>query len=265
MTGEEWDEVAPVDDDDALSALLERDRIWSAYALGDIDPPYRRKARFLGATRRGSLEAVLLLYALGGFTALWAFGPADGFAAILERHSDMPRSAFLLLAQEYLEPLAARYEVNARWPQLRMYLTGASFRPAPLVGTSTQRLGRDHEDAIQALYVHWGTTFFDPVALETGVYYGAFDGEALVAVAGTHVVAPSRGVAAIGGVFTHPDYRGRGLATATTGAAARTLLDSGIDLVVLNVKETNAPAVAAYRRLGFETHKRYVEGTATLR
>ena len=41
---------------------------------------------------------------------------------------------------------------------------------------------------------------------------------ALVAVAGTHLVSDTYGVAAIGNVFTHPDYRGRGYATLATGA-----------------------------------------------
>jgi predicted GNAT family acetyltransferase len=101
--------------------------------------------------------------------------------------------------------------------------------------------------------------------IENGIYYGARDGARLVAVAGTHVISRHRRIGAIGGVLTHPDYRGRGLATATTGAVARALVDQGINLIILNVRADNAPAVAAYSRLGFRPWRRFTEGRASRR
>jgi predicted GNAT family acetyltransferase len=71
-----------------------------------------------------------------------------------------------------------------------------------------------------------------------------------VAIAGTHVVAPEEGVAVVGNVFTHPRFRGRGLATLVTGAVTRHLLDM-CPQVYLTVDSQNLPAIAAYRRLGY--------------
>ena len=59
-------------------------------------------------------------------------------------------------------------------------------------------------------------------------------------------------MAVVGNVFTHPQYRGRGLAKATTSAVSRALL-TNCDLVALTVEEGNEAAVAVYSGLGYET------------
>jgi ribosomal protein S18 acetylase RimI-like enzyme len=92
---------------------------------------------------------------------------------------------------------------------------------------------------------------FAPVMLEHGVYCGIRDEGRLLAVAGTHVVAPTAGVAAIGNVYTAPEHRRRGYALATTAAVAAALFADGYRRAVLNVHRENAGAVAVYRRLGF--------------
>jgi ribosomal protein S18 acetylase RimI-like enzyme len=58
--------------------------------------------------------------------------------------------------------------------------------------------------------------------------------------------------------LTHADYRGRGFATATTGAVTAELLRT-CDQVVLNVRSDNPPALQAYRRLGYREHVRFEE------
>jgi len=74
----------------------------------------------------------------------------------------------------------------------------------------------------------------------------------LISIAGTHVVSASEGVAVVGNVFTHPMYRGRGLAAVATSATTSALLER-CPLVVLTVEKENDPAVRVYQRLGFET------------
>ncbi|MGP3971324.1 GNAT family N-acetyltransferase [Streptomyces sp. 6N223] len=53
------------------------------------------------------------------------------------------------------------------------------------------------------------------------------------------------------GVWTAPELRGRGLATAGLAAVLRHALAGGAPLVSLYVNDFNAPALALYRRLGF--------------
>ena len=95
-------------------------------------------------------------------------------------------------------------------------------------------------------------------AIADGVYYGIRVNGQLVAAAGTHVVSPSARLAVVGNVLTHVDYRGRGFATAVTGAVTAELLRT-CDQVVLNVRADNPPALNAYRRLGYAEHARFEE------
>ena len=95
-------------------------------------------------------------------------------------------------------------------------------------------------------------------AIAEGVYYGIRVGGRLVAAAGTHVISETARLAVVGNVFTHEEYRGRGYATAVTGAVTAELLRS-CDQVVLNVRSDNPPALQAYARLGYREHVRFEE------
>jgi predicted GNAT family acetyltransferase len=65
----------------------------------------------------------------------------------------------------------------------------------------------------------------------------------------------------VGNVLTHLDHRGRGYATAVTGAVTGELLRF-CDQVVLNVRSDNPPALLAYQRLGYTEHVRFEERLA---
>jgi predicted GNAT family acetyltransferase len=92
------------------------------------------------------------------------------------------------------------------------------------------------------------------------MFYGIWDGGTLVAAAGTHVWSPAEGVAAIGNVFTRPDCRGRGYATRCTAAVMVEALRAGMDVVILNVRDGNTPAIHIYEKLGFQRYCMFWEG-----
>jgi GNAT superfamily N-acetyltransferase len=95
-------------------------------------------------------------------------------------------------------------------------------------------------------------------AVAEGVYFGIRVNGRLVAAAGTHVISRQAGLAVVGNVLTHAEHRGRGYAKATTSAVTNELLRY-CDHVVLNVRADNPPAIAAYRRLGYQEHCRFEE------
>jgi predicted GNAT family acetyltransferase len=72
------------------------------------------------------------------------------------------------------------------------------------------------------------------------------------------VISPAAKLAVVGNVMTHTDFRGRGYATAVTSAVTADLLKF-CDQVVLNVRADNPPALAAYRRLGYQVHLTFEE------
>jgi predicted GNAT family acetyltransferase len=78
---------------------------------------------------------------------------------------------------------------------------------------------------------------------------GIYDVGLLVARATSHVQLPEAW--AIGGVFTEPDYRGRGLATSMTSALVQEALRH-TNRVVLFVRSDNAPANHLYKKIGFK-------------
>jgi ribosomal protein S18 acetylase RimI-like enzyme len=67
-------------------------------------------------------------------------------------------------------------------------------------------------------------------------------------------------MAAIGNVYTHPDWRRRGLAQACTASLLSILLSKGVATIVLNVGQNNQAALALYERMGFKIHCPFYEG-----
>jgi RimJ/RimL family protein N-acetyltransferase len=144
-----------------------------------------------------------------------------------------------------------------------MGVTRATFTPVRTLHTATLT-GIDIRK-VNALYgSEGGPAFYIPEHLDSGVYRGVVDEGRLVAVAGTHVVSRQEGVAVVGNVFTHPQARGKGYATACTSAVTEALLDY-CDHVVLTVDPGNTPAVAAYAKLGFREVCQLVEASAARR
>jgi predicted GNAT family acetyltransferase len=83
-------------------------------------------------------------------------------------------------------------------------------------------------------------------------------------VAGTHLVAPTWGVAALGNVYVHPAWRGHGYGALVSSAVTAHLLQRGL-LVVLNVDQDNLAAIHLYRQLGYGVHSPFVEGIGQAR
>ncbi|HEX6506754.1 MAG TPA: GNAT family N-acetyltransferase [Chloroflexota bacterium] len=251
--------VTELNDDATLAEFFKRDRLWMAYALCDLEPPYRASSRYLGAVQNDRVTAVVLVYAVPRFTGLLTFGDVAGVASILAEAQDLPPAPFLLMGEEHAEVVGDRYAVWRQWTMQRMALMRDCFQAAP-ARSDVRRLSPADLPAIEALYGVEGLGFLDPAILHSDFFFGAYDGEGLVAIAGTHAFSRCYRLGAVGGVFTRPDHRSQGLATATTSAVAQSMLEAGADEIVLNVSVENEPALRAYRRLGFSFVRTYLEG-----
>lgn len=237
-----------------LRAFLERDRLFAAYALCDLEEQEFARTRWGVATSGDEVVAVGLEY--GGINPqpLFVMGREDGIAAIL-RDVVRPRAAYLAATTDALPAVARHYRIDAGPPMIRMAVNRSRFQPAPAV---VERLLPVEAGELNRLYQLGFGAWLPAGAIAEGVYYGIRVGGRLVSAAGTHVISREARMAVVGNVLTHAAHRGRGYATAVTSAVTAELLRY-CDDVVLNVRADNPPAIQAYRKLGYIEHCRFEE------
>ncbi len=236
--------------------VLSTDRLYAAYAIGDLEPGFFEECAWYGAESAGRVVSLCLHYKGLYPNAFFTLGEEEGVRVILFGALG-PWRAYFSSRYEHLRALREFYNLGPVEHLMRLAVTAERFKPVP---TETVRLGMpDIHDLNRLYHIGGGGSVFTSHQLDKGVYFGVrVDGE-LVSVAGTHVVSPGYGIAAVGNVLTHPRHRNRGHATACTSAVVQELLRKGCAEVVLNVREDNFPAIKAYTRLGFREHCRYVE------
>lgn len=247
----------------AVRRLLETDRPWAVYLLGDLAPQRLPHCTWLHVS--GGAPALVLLYREFGTPVLCALGQADAVRPLLEEVAEP--ALYLHVRPEVAELLRPRYRIEHEADMWRMLLIPERFRPASQDGV--ERLGPADLAALQRLYADGAPAgevpdFFFPGMLGEGVFFGVWEGEELTAAAGTHLVVPAEGVAAVGNIYTRHDRRGRGLATRVTNAVTAELVASGLRTIALNVNQRNATAIRVYERLGFARYCAFKEGVANL-
>ena len=237
-----------------LRQFLERDRLYSAYALCDLDDREFLRTRWGVAFSDGQPISVVLQYAGYSPQPIFVMGDNAGIEAIL---SDVikPRSAYLAARAEHLPAIASSYRIEPGPVMFRMWVDGEHFRPFPF---ETHRLLPVEIGELNRLYQLGFASWLPAGAISDGLYYGIRFNGRLVAAAGTHVISATARMAVVGNVMTHADFRGRGYATAVTSSVTADLLKF-CDHVVLNVRADNPPALAAYRRLGYQVFTSFEE------
>jgi ribosomal protein S18 acetylase RimI-like enzyme len=229
---------------------LNIDREWSLFALADLDDGMCEHCDWWALP--GGLALVFRAIAIH---PIFILGDAVSTKKLL---AALPETTgYLNLKAHQLAAAAGIYRYRERHEMRRMFLD----RFQPRFGI-TEPLGIEDRGDIQKLYASGdgGGIAFAPFQLQTGFFRGIrHDGE-LVAVAGVHVASRNESVAAVGNIFTHPDYRGRGFAQTVTSAVVIAVEEAGIQTIGLNVETTNTAALRAYERVGFSTHFRYFEG-----
>jgi ribosomal protein S18 acetylase RimI-like enzyme len=248
-----------------IRSLLETDRRWAVYALGDLEPVHFACSRWW----RVPPPAVALALVYGGFEAspLFLLGEPQHAAALLDEIGNA-RPLYLHVRPEMLPTLLERFQIPAPNRMWRMILDRTRFHAAPT--HDVVRLGVADLPVVLDLFrdgdaLGEAPHFFAPDMLQTGVFFGVREGPDLVATAGTHLVAPAEDIAAVGCIYTRRDRRGRGLGARVTTAVTAELCRRGIGTIALNVHQQNGPAVRLYERLGYVRYCEFVEGLANPR
>ena len=238
-------------DKNEIRTRLRRDPAWSVYALGDLAPPMFPKTLWFAP----DLTLVVQDY---GLAILFAMGSGS----VREALDSVAGPVHLQVQRDALDEVARHAAVSSPRLMWRMTWTGNRL-PSP--GAVTTRLGASDVPALQGLYADGEPSgespdFFFPSMVTDGVFHGVYEGTALVAAAGTHLLARDEGAAALGNVYIRHDRRGRGLGRLVTSAVLREL--SGVETIGLNVRADNDVALRLYESLGFARHCQFYEALA---
>jgi len=244
-----------------VRALLETDRNWAVYALGDLAPGFREHAEWYAAE-----GALLLLYRAFETPVLFTLGPPENVSPLLAEIAH-EREMYLSIRPEILPLIQTHWNVKHETPMWRMVLPSGPARFQPLPSEGVTRLGLANLPALETLYADGQATgevpdFFNAPMLEQGVFFGMHEGDSLIAAAGTHLVSTELSVGAVGNVYTRRDRRGQGLAARVTAAVTAELLQMKLQTIALNVNQLNLRAQRVYERLGYARYGAFYEGVA---
>jgi ribosomal protein S18 acetylase RimI-like enzyme len=141
------------------------------------------------------------------------------------------------------------WQVEAESTMFRM-VWNRSLATADLAPDAV-RLGPEHAAQALALATLCKPGPFGPRTSELGEYFGYFDGDRLIAMAGQRMRV--EGFTEISGVCTHPDYQGRGLARKLMAKLVQRQM-AGAEIPFLHVMRSNEAAHQLYLRMGFEDY-----------
>ncbi len=216
-----------------------------------------------------SLLDNVMWHALSGPHAVFAVGTAEarryapGFTPIAG-FADAARPDFAALAafcasgerfycSGWSGPVPAGWRVDLEATIVKMVWEGGL--PAGDEAPEAIRLETSNVPAALALaeLTHPGP--FAPRTIELGEYFGFFDGDRLVAMAGERMHAGE--LREISGVCTHPDAQGRGLARRLVLKLIRREMLRG-ETPFLHVMHDNQGARRLYQRMGFRDRQEAV-------
>jgi ribosomal protein S18 acetylase RimI-like enzyme len=241
-----------------LRDFLERDRLFGAYAICDLDDREFPRTRWAVASEGGAVVALGVEYSGPSPQPMLVVGSDAGVTAIL-RDTLRPRLAYVAVLPGQLAAVQRHYHLDPGPAMVRMAVDRDRFRPVDDPGVA--RLDPGDAPELNRLYRLGFGSWLPGQSISEGTYYGLRMRGRIVAAAGTHIVSRSARLAVVGNVMTAPEFRGRGYAKAVTAAVTAELLGF-CDDVVLNVRADNPPALHAYRRIGYIEHVRYEERLA---
>jgi ribosomal protein S18 acetylase RimI-like enzyme len=172
-------------------------------------------------------------------------------AAYSDLADDLPAGTEARLLRPQVEPLPKGWEEIRRFPLLQM----VAERPPEDGELPAAVLSQDDTPAMMDLVAATEPGPFAPRTPSLGRYLGIRDGHRLVAMAGERMRLP--GHVELSAICVHPDARGKGYAAALTRELMRRAFAHG-ERPFLHVRPDNGPAVALYRRLGFEARRELV-------
>jgi len=247
-------------DKSEIEAFLRKNVCLHIYSIGDLDDFFWQNTLWYALKKGDEIQALALLYTGLPLPTLQGLSEQSSLMRELLRSISpiLPDRFHAHLSPGVGEALKGRCQMESCGKHYRMVLNSKRL-PGNVDCSQVVRLTGDDLGQMLQLYEEaYPGNWFDPRMLETRQYFGIKIENRLVSVAGIHVYSKPYGVAALGNIVTHPDYRGQGLGKAVTARLCRSLSEN-VDHIGLNVKADNTVAIALYGKLGFEIVAPYYE------
>lgn len=218
-----------------------------------LNPPDPTMAHPLDNPIWHTLTGVHARFSVGSDTARRfapGFSPILGFAD--PARPDLAALSAHCTSGEHFYAAGWRGIVPAGWAldeestMFRMVWAGET--PSEVGSDTVVRLGPEHAEQALALATLTAPGPFGLRTIELGDYFGIFDSDRLVAMAGERMRAGR--FSEISGVCTHPDFQGRGLASTLMRILIRRQTARG-ETPFLHVMHANLGAHRLYLGMGF--------------
>ena len=248
---------------EAIMELAREDPILNAFIIYDW-LELRDRCRFYLALRAPleRLEALCLIYPGERFHTLIPRGSTEGIRALLAEVELPEKAVFPVLKPEeadiVLEVLGQR--AGPIYDALLMTCSPDDFRPR--IAHDVVRLGPEHAEIFRRFLIEERSERGHRPTLEQvrrrlrdekRPVFAIIESGRIVSLA--LIFLSTQDVAFVGGSYTIPELRSRGLATSTTSRATEEAIKiSG--LAALIVRANNAPAIRVYEKVGYKLHKR---------
>jgi len=237
---------------DHLIKQLRSDLLHNLFVIYDLLCEPEKTTMYAAYGNDGSLRAHLLIYK--GFTMLPLAGRLDGEKKPARKLLEfLPSESIVLFCPpSLLNIVKEKFSKAYCYPEYQMYV--ARNKERLIAPNIAKRLKPDYASQLAELYSSGEPQFTRSEKrcrelLQKQRAYGVIVGDKLASVAVTVERLPEAWE--ITGVFTHPNYRGRGFAAMATSAATEEALKHA-NGVSLYVRSDNLPAIKVYEKLGYE-------------
>ncbi|MBK8549659.1 MAG: GNAT family N-acetyltransferase [Ignavibacteria bacterium] len=254
-------EIIFIKDKNIIEEHFRKNTELNIYSIGDLDDFFWERSKFYGIGSYESIEEIVLLYK--GFDT-------PTFIALTDKRSDSMEELIKKIKPQlpvkfytHLTPgLIRAFNEKGILENFGLHYKMSLIDRSLLMNEENENIRRlSSEDILQIKELFrrsYPDNFFDERMLDTGKYFGYFDKQQLIAIAGIHVYSERYRVAALGNITTDIAYRGRSIAQKLTSALCKDLLIT-VDNIGLNVFTENQAAINCYKKIGFEITGEYEE------